>query len=287
MARTYAKCTHCENRFPVATMHYYAKADRGGKPAYLCDVCVNLEYSYHDDCATTKEKGAEKSEPWTAGFELETSNHTDRGQAELISYGFKPSSDCSLGWTGREYESPKWLGFGGPTHFTPRIEEMLNNGDISINEDCGCHLHIGYGDVLSETYRRICFEHREQICWASESVMTDNPEKTVQFFGRDFQHYARRSGCVSNRWYDHDARYAWMNFKSSHDTIEFRLNYFQSKVQYNRLIMAEKKIVAALLKHFPPMLIQVASEAERDAMAIKAGKYIARIISKAFDAMDV
>ena len=275
MARTYAKCTHCENRFPVVEMVKYFDSSRGGRVAYQCADCANRTHSHYT--TNTEYKGKVKSEPWTVSVELETADSTAKGRAELMRNRFTPTLDVTVDC---EYKSPVYNGFGGPVKYAKSIEKMVNSGDLVIDSSCGTHCHIGYGDVITAHYLEYCFCYREYILTPAENTMDEVPEKVNRLFGRGFN----RSWARRNR--ETDDRYTWVNFESSTGaTIEFRINFFREAKQFAAMVMLEKRLVAILLKHFSPEVVCYYSttDEERRNMAIKTGRYFERAIRKALD----
>jgi hypothetical protein len=76
-----------------------------------------------------------------------------------------------------------------------------------------------------------------------EKLMLDNPQKTIEFFGRGFAHYCRAGVCRQNS----DNRYYWVNLTLDNH-LEFRINKFQSAEQYMALIHLEEKWVKTIVE---------------------------------------
>lgn len=273
MSRKNAMCTYCGESYAVEEMTYYPAGVRGRRSAYQCEHCATFVERHY--ASNAEVVGKMKSEPWTMSVELETSASTACGRAELMSNRFLPTHDCTVDI---EYLSPIYNGFGGFVKYAKTIERLCNSGNLLIDYYCGTHCHIGYGDTITEDYLALCYDYRIDMLADTEDFMAQHGSETEAFFGRYF------SASWAERTTLREDRYQWVNFKASTGkTIEFRLNFFRSAKQYSRLIMTEKKMVAAILKHFPPTLLAAGvTEAQRTAAAQKTGRYIERIIRKAY-----
>lgn len=288
MARMYVSCVSCGVTDNKNNMLRLEVLNRGNRSGFICERCANYEANYSDKNRNTS--GSEKSELWTCATEFETSGATERGQAHLMSWKFLPSHDCSV-W--REYKSPIFNGFGSLVHLCKSLDNLLRDGDISIDEDCGTHLHIGKKEIVNHITGEIyhlnaealdmLFKYRSELLTPLCDYLTNHPRETEEIFGRRVNHWCAHVREIEQYSYreEHSARYCAINFCSSTDcTIEYRLNFFRSGKQYARLIMLEKKMTEALFVNF----LDYWQTGDRDEalahQAVKAGNKLLRLMEK-------
>ena len=199
---------------------------RGGGNAYLC------EYHWsHDDAYSADNLlwiGPEKAHGYTASFENETKRPTRKARIELCINGFRPTSDSTVD---TEFKSPCYNGFNALKAILPSIEDLKNDRDITIDSDCGTHLHIGnryhINIINMEAIRR--FYH--SLYLPLSQAMEANPEKTARIFGRGFGYWAR----AINQNTEATEHTNFINTQHP-DTIEFRLCKFVTAAQYSEAV---------------------------------------------------
>lgn len=256
MARTTARCISCGAIQPVIDMYRGNPLDRGGKPGYVCYDCRSFVANYSR--ANTNIKGTSKSENYTCSIELELSNYTTVGKANLMHNGFLPSSDCSVEL---EMKSPIYNGFGGIVKYAKSIEKMLVSRDLAIDHTCGAHIHVGRTDIVNHLTGELydfnsdaleaLWGFRYAILRPLSDYLFNNPDKCAAVFGRKLNRYAAsidEAFCNDRR--SHDNRYAFINFCSSHSTIEFRINFFKNATQFGKMVMLEKAMFSAIIVNF-------------------------------------
>lgn len=287
MARTNARCVSCGNIFPVSEMLKGNPLDRGGKPGYICEHCQNLVTNYSR--ANNNVKGINKSENYTCSIELEVSMYTPIGKANLMHNGFMPSSDCSVF---EEMKSPIYNGFGGIVKYAKSIEKMLNSGDLEINRTCGAHMHIGRTDIVNHLTGHVydfnnsaldvLWAFRYDILRPLSDYLSNNPDKCANIFGRKFNQYAdsvENAFCNSLR--SHDNRYCFINFCSSHNTIEFRINFFRNAAQFGKMVMLEKAMFSCMVVNFLDYWDAGDDNHKLSRQAQKTGEKLLRLFQKA------
>lgn len=272
MSRNWCECVACGTRFENLEA---AKAsgrvievtaiNRGGRVAYICDECAEKEYGY--DARNNLMVGEWKAGHWTASWELEVMGASYTAQAELLSHGYLPTSDCTV-W--REYKSPIYRGLGGLVKYSKSVQQLLDRNDLRIDHHCGAHLHLGVGEwedhltggvyaLDGRTLERL-WAYRDELLGPLGEWLDGHPTECEAVFGRalspDWADTIERATYCHN--YDgtveamercHAARYGYCNLASSSDcTIEWRVLYFNSAEQYGRAVMLCKTLTALLLR---------------------------------------
>ena len=267
--------------------------NRGGAVAYICADCTELEYPY--SARNTRTEGSWKKGRWTASIELETMGANCTGQAELLSHGYIPTSDCTV-W--REYKSPIYRGFGGLVKYTKSVQAMLDSADIRIDHHCGCHMHIGreecFNHLTGEVYQIDStvldglWRYRDELLGPLGEYLDYHPDQCAAVFGRelssDWADTIRRA-TYRGRIYaggvqewepmerEHSARYGFCNLATSSDcTIEWRILYFADAGQYGKAIMLCKALTELLLWAYDYIASPQYTEEEKRNKARQAGQ---------------
>ena len=247
----YGKCnfqridgTRCNN---VATV-IVPLANRGNRNACFCQECADRMLSYFAENSTRK--GKEKVNGFTYSMELETCGETNnntrgaslKGRMELAEKGFVPTSDSTVDI---EFKSPIWEGLNAPIKFMPSIEALMNSGDISIDENCGTHFHVGHREYINgETINYIRrFVHSIFIPLSNE--MKAHPAETERLFGRPFAYWATPIDENTNA--ENHTNFANLQ----HDyTIEWRICKFRDAKQMSNAIRCCKDMTNAIIENF-------------------------------------
>ena len=218
---------------------------------YMCDYHFNTNERYSSKNGA--EKGKEKKNGDTFSIELEVSDHTKRGRFELTSNGFLPTSDSSVQC---KFKSPIYKGMNAFVKYLTSIEDLVNTGDIEIDESCGTHIHIGsvgymlngvnYPALDANTY---CFLQNEvyyyRLFKPLQKAIEAEMLKSETFFGRYFNHYADK---ISVNVFNH---YNFINVEDDeHYTIEFRLPVFKTKTQYAKCAHFCRDVMHDVQKYF-------------------------------------
>ena len=146
-------------------------------------------------------------------FEFETSSRSF-SLYELAKYNFIGCSDGSI--SGLEWKSPIFYSKKSFHSICKKIDKFAK----FVGPSCGTHLHVG------TTHKDVFRIYEREIFKPIIKVMLENQEKTIKFWGRDFNGYCKAQ--IS------ESRYNSFNTRSSVDTLEFRLLKFRSAEQYIR-----------------------------------------------------
>ena len=235
-----AKCPCCKNVYEKGRMHGYKATNRSDdKFQYICDWCIEND-RYHSERSRQAEVVGKVENGIKDGIECEMSEMNDFARNWFYSKNWKATNDCSLnGENTCEMVSHTNKGFKAFTKQLPIIEKMLENGDIEMNNSCGTHFHVSMNDMIDENGINVMDKlrrNRKNVFGEMEKLMKENPQKTKEFFGRYFQHYA---DTLDNT--DAYSKYAWVNLVANNN-IEFRLNKFTSAKQYHKLCMFEIEV---------------------------------------------
>lgn len=240
-----AKClTHlCPNEGVIAV----PIAKRGGRLGYLCPRCAERERGYSEE--NNIRYGERKKNGFTFSMEMETSSSTVKARAELLDFGFIPTSDVTVDV---EYKSPIYEGLNAVSKQCVSIDKLLASGDMRIGSECGTHFHVGHVDYINgATMRYLRRFNNSLFTPLSEAIMAD-PEKSARFFGRRPNSWAEPvtmhdpSGDVAGHYMKHSAM-----FNLQHDyTVEFRQAKFVGAGQYMNVAKFAKDVVNALIENF-------------------------------------
>lgn len=225
----------------------FAMPDRGGRHGYLCNWHArHMEgYSFENDIRM----GEKKAHEITTSIELETAFTSRQARAELVHFGFVPTSDATVQC---EYKSPIYEGFPALSKQLSTIESLKASADVKIDWTCGTHIHIGHWTgITPETMRYLRKFNHELFIPVSNAIMAD-VEKSARFFGRKPNTWAEP---VTRHDFAGDCD-GWMMkhesmFNLQHDwTVEFRQAKFVSADQYMKVAHFARKVVEILVVNF-------------------------------------
>ena len=259
-----AKCPCCNGEFASINMYAVMCANRGNtdnsKNGYICKTCGDNNYRYSKK--NTKEYGDKSYNADGFGIEWETNGTTLDARHMFCRFGYIPTSDSSLANNDLNGKAHKYIsGDGGYSQYSceyksalmwgrkaltkqaAEFETFLNNGHIASDESCGTHTHISINkdNNMGDTIRWVR-KYAENLFSPLENLMKSNPQKTAEFFGRDFTYYA--SPINYNSLYDHCN---WINLSKDTD-VEFRLNKFKNAKQFLKVVGFEYEILKYIVK---------------------------------------
>lgn len=244
MARIpHCMCKDCTNigTVPVSI------AKRGGREGWLCDFHARrLEgYSVENDFRM----GNRKKNGFTFSAELEVSYASMKARGELVDFGFKPTSDCTVS---AEFKSPIYEGLNAISKQCVSVEKLMREGEIRIGSECGTHFHVGHVDYINATTMRYLRRFNGSLFVPLSNAIMADPEKAERFFGRRSNRWAEPvtfadpSGDFEGWLMKHEAM-----FNLQHDyTIEFRQAKFVSAAQYMNVAKFAKDAVNAIIENF-------------------------------------
>lgn len=222
-------------------------AKRGNRYGYMCDFHARrLEgYTVENDFRS----GIRKKNGFTFSCELEVSSATTKARGELVDFGFKPTSDCTVS---AEFKSPIYEGLNALSKQCVSIEKLMASGEMRIGSECGTHFHVGHADYINgETMRYLRRFNGSLFVPLSEAIMAD-PEKSARFFGRRPNSWAEPvtmrdpSGDFPGCHMKHSAM-----FNLQHDyTVEFRQAKFVNAEQYMAVAKFARDCVNAIIENF-------------------------------------
>lgn len=199
---TYRKCSSCGLEFLAYEVEKINQKD------YICRNCMS-GYGY----CTRNENIKGKQKPISFSFEFETSSRT-KSLFELRKYNFIGCSDCSI--EGLEWKSPIFYSRKSFHYICKKIDKFARY----VGNSCGTHLHV------STPYKNKMMEYEKELFKPILNEMTNDRQKTIKFWGRDFNSYCTNE--IRN------SRYNAFNTRSSVETLEFRLLKFKNAEQYIR-----------------------------------------------------
>lgn len=259
MARIMARCSRCNELFPVTTMVGTVSAKRGGRVEYMCSNCATRNESYHT--TNTKVLGTDKANMVLCGTEFESSYSDEYARNAMFEYGFIPTHDGSLrsdergrryGWDGStcEYVSGLMKGLNRASKFCLTVQTLMDEGHLKVNSSCGTHFHVSIDSMKdrngNKTYMGYIKRFYHSLFIPLYEEMKANPERTVKVFGRYFnESYAKEI----DRYSDVEDRYLFINCKAD-SNLEFRINKFTSAKQYQNLMKMEVEMVKAIVNNF-------------------------------------
>lgn len=222
-------------------------AKRGNRFGYMCDFHARrLEgYTVENDFRL----GNRKKNGFTVSMELEVSFADTKARGELVDFGFKPTSDCTVS---AEFKSPIFEGLNAVSKQCVSIEKLMTDGAIRIGNECGTHFHVGHAEYINpETMRYLRRFNGSLFVPLSEAVMAD-PAKAERFFGRRSNDWAQPvtmadpSGNYDGCYMKHKAM-----FNLQHDyTVEFRQAKFVNAEQYMNVAKFARDCVNAIIENF-------------------------------------
>lgn len=243
-----ARCSRCGCKFPKNTMLGSQINNRtNGKYRYTCVNCLpNTRYHGNE----VIEVGTPTADLMKNGMELEMNFINESVRNWFYDKQWSSTNDSSLhdeehrGAT-CEMVSPLTNGFNRLNKQINTIGKYLEEGLIEMNDSCGTHFHVSVNGMVAngENLMNRLRNNRKNIFGDMEKLMLSNPQKTKEFFGRNFTHYANTFA------HEHvSSRYAWLNLTRNTD-IEFRLNKFVTAKQYHDLCNFEIALVRYIVKN--------------------------------------
>ena len=209
--------------------------------------------------------GKETKDGITNSFELELSYIDIIGACELtINHDGLMTSDSTVTC---EIKSSIMNSLNACTKMLGKIESLIDKGHIAINHTCGTHLHTGLsGNEIDFTRlfgsRNAVVNYIAFFEPIALHISRDyTTEERVNFFGRDFDTWAKRvyfgdNFCrVNGSVYTQGMR-GMMDchvaaFNVQHDySIEFRLPKYRNAKQYRTIICAMQSVMIELKKAF-------------------------------------
>ena len=221
--------------------------NRGERSAFLCDFHYNDMHSYSTE--NNKRRGCEKVNGFTYSIEFETSYSTEKGRVEIMSLGFIPTFDITVDC---EYKSPIYNGLNAPIKQCVSIFDLLINGNIRIDSDCGTHFHVGHSEHINPQTMRYLRRFFNSLFVPLSDAIAADPEKARKFWGRNFVHYASpitNDSTSGNLDGDEMPHTTFVNLQHDY-TIEFRLCKFVSAQQYQNVMRFCKDVVSCIINNF-------------------------------------
>lgn len=222
-------------------------AKRGGRNGFMCHFHAYRELGYHHE--STAHYGKRKKHGFTFAPEMETAETNAKARAELLDFGFLPTSDATVDV---EYKSPIFEGLNALSKQCVSFEKLMINGDMVIDSTCGTHFHVGHVEHINpDTMRYLRRFNGSLFAPLSEAIMAD-PEKSARFFGRlpnswaEPVTHADPSGNYDGWRMKHSAM-----FNLQHDyTIEFRQAKFVNAKQYMEVAKFARDCTNAIIENF-------------------------------------
>lgn len=244
------KITVCDCKCGAATTdpradgwHAISKADRGGRVAYVCPSCAAGmgDRSYSTDNRKLRGRAGVGGD-FTYSIEFECHNVTPTLRAELQSYGWLPTHDCT---TDVEFKSPIFQNLKPLPKKLRTIERLLSNGYGCLTSNDGTHMHVGHSQHIDGYTMSYVRDYYARLFLPLCRAMQAHPVETAALYGRDFTGYACPIDSRTSPW----NHCSFVNV--SHDeTIEFRLCKFHTAEQYGALLKLHKSMVSAIINNF-------------------------------------
>ena len=287
--KEFATCTCCGTVYSVAEMIGTAMPNRGGRNAYMCRRCAELNRSYHT--SNNVLQGKAKVNAVCVGVECETSYSNEYARNIMFDYGFIPTHDCSLnsdghgsryGYDGNtcEYVSGIMQGLNIVSKWAVTAEKLIADGHMSINNSCGTHTHISVNSMKdgngNATYMDYIRRFYHSLFVPLSNAIQSDPNKASAVFGRYFDsHYCMNISEYSNA----NNRYNFVNV-TNNNNIEFRLNKFKSARQYQNLVKMEVEMVKCIVKNFCDHFMDVEWDRRRYENRTAYRKHKAQVTAK-------
>lgn len=269
--------------------------DRGGRMAWLCDFHAYGLMGYSDE--NPNRYGKEKAHGGTMSIELETSYSDGQARAELLNFGFIPTSDCTVDV---EYKSSIYEGLNAISKQSVTIDRLMSEGRLEMGNECGTHFHYGHRTWINPETMNWIIEYYEDLFKPMDQILhMHTPDEVAEFFGRDLTDRTHEAGQSGGRdGYAQSLDYGWADrhenwINVQHDwTIEFRICKYRNAGQYMQVARTIKAIGEALvtdfLQHYNPEKIDRSRyntvDDYRKHCAQKAGMKMAKKLEKAMNA---
>lgn len=270
------QCPNCN----ALGVHKFSVRRRGGGNAFLCDYHKRSLESYFTE--NNLRLGNMKKNGLTYSIELETSMANFRARLELCVAGFLPTSDSTVY---AEFKSPIYQGMNALKAFLPSIQDLIDEGDLTIGSECGTHFHVGHDVYINRRYmdyiRRFYHSLFVPLC----NALIEEDEKATRLFGRGFGYW---SDTINSRTNPEEHR-NFINTQHSY-TLEFRRCFFKNAEQY--AICADfcrevtEKVIETFCKEVERLGVVEGQRLTEEQKAIlkraadKAGKQIVKVFKK-------
>lgn len=257
----HANCTRCGGLFDVRSMIPARCAKRGGNAKYVCERCDSINEPYGTRNNVTTGKECQHGEKF--GFEVETSYSDPDARNAFFEYGCKATHDGSLrsdgtvrryGWDKNtcEYVTPIMNGKSKASKMCLSIQELIDNGNVKMNDSCGTHMHVSIDDMEdangNAVYMAYIRRFYNSLFMPLTAYLKAHPEECEAVFGRGFTYYAREITWTATQE-DHEDRYYYINCLADNN-IEFRICKFTSAKQYQALIKMTAEMVKCIIVNF-------------------------------------
>ncbi len=298
MSRKNAKCTRCGVIMVAASMVATGCANRGvNKRSFMCPECAKTNERY--GARNNKEVGGVEN-GLRYGIEFESTASTEYFRNMMFRYDYIATHDGSLNSTGErrytvgrngwytesscEYVSATNKGLKRFAKQFLEIEKCHNEGHVEWDDSCGTHCHISINNMENGEMSMIR-AYYNSLFMPLQAVMTANPVKTEEFFGRYFSYSFAREITENTRMReeDHDDRYAWINAVHN-SNIEFRLNKFRTADQMLTCIKFETWVVKTILNNFTSKYNSI-PRTERKQLAVKTANKLAKKLESIYAEM--
>lgn len=197
---------------------------RGGRPAYLCDMHLRRDGSYHYENILVV--GTDKKHGNTVSVEYETMETTEKARVEFIQNSYEPTHD---GTVVHEYKSPIMNGLNGLSKHCETYQRLIDSGDIRLDDSCGTHFNNGNIHMPEEALAPNGYIGRylHSLYIPLSDYLLDHPEDCKKVFGRELCYWAQPITASS----EPDEHRNFINLQ--HDThIEYRVCKFVTAKQY-------------------------------------------------------
>ena len=214
--RETATCVYCHVEKIVSGMIRVPMANRGKKPAYICERCASAQAVESYSTENDKRRGMNIGGGFTYSVEFETATDTPELRAELVSVDFIPSSDCTVAC---EYKSPIY------NNLKPLAKKLA---------------------TVEKLMLQIAGYYHELFTPLSDYLLAHTAD-TLRVFGRELSAYDYATPISGSTW-----EWGHSNFINiQHDyTVEFRLCRFRTAAQYMHVAKLCKDMTACIITNF-------------------------------------
>lgn len=235
MRQPICNCKNCNN----IGIHPVTLFKRGNRQAFLCDFHFQHNEGYHTK--NESKQGTDKQHGFTYGVEFETSYSTPKARIEFTDNGYLPTHDATVNC---EYKSPIMKGLNQLAKHCVTFNRLIVEGELSVNEDCGTHLHIG-GEALTPEAMSYIKRFYHSLFVPLSNALNENDNACKYLFGRQLNYWSAPiyEGC------DVENHRNFINMQHAH-TIEFRACKFVNDKQYMQAVHFCDDIVKTVVTNF-------------------------------------
>lgn len=226
--------------------------DRGGGNACFCerhnpDSYYNFLQEYSDENSAIVGTIKAACNPWSYSIELETSRSNGKSRMELIHNSFIPSSDVTVDI---EFKSPIYIGMNAPIKYMDRIQVLIDNGDLEINDNCGTHFHVGYADNSFKYEQEKIRRFYHSLFIPLSNAIEATADRGAKLFGRGIGTVnAYTWANAINEYTDAEEHRNFIN--TQHDnTLEFRQMKFVNAKQYKNAMHFCRAVSECVISNF-------------------------------------